>query len=308
MPILAEKAQVAARIESTEGVAENLGAADALLVLQPWFEPKVEVHPREVVRASFSSLEGVSGKRSAEIGFSVELKGSGARGQAPAWGALMKACGFAEDIVTDTSVTYTPASGSIPSATLSYYLDGVIGTLWGARGEVSLALSAGQPGLLNFRFLGADFSVTDGNMLTGVSYESNLPPVFVSAGLVLGSYSAQIETMRIELNNKLNLKTDINQASGHKTALISGRKPTGEFDPEMAYISDHDFFGRWRSGSLMSLQTSWGTGSGNIVTLAAPACRYLGFNLDDRNGIAVLKGEFELTGPAGDDELTVTLT
>ena len=307
MPILSERSQIAAKEESQEGVAESLAAADALLVFAPGFYPNMEILPRNPARDTFSGYSSVSGRRSADIVFRTELKGSGTAGTPPKWGKLVKACGFAENIVGGTSVTYEPASTQIPSMTLAKYTDGVIQTIWGARGTVRVILTAGQPGMLEFEFTGADFSVADGNLLSSVTYDSTIPPIFLSASFSIDSYSALVERFHIDMANRVELQTDINSSSGHKTAVLVQRKPIGSFDPEMVTISEHDFFQRWRDGSQMSLTSTIGTTAGNRITLSAPSCRYVNLRESQRNEIASLEADFELSMVSGDDELSITI-
>jgi hypothetical protein len=298
MPIIAERSQIAARQESQDGVKESLSTDDAQLVFSPCFYPSLEILPRNPVKDTFSGFTSVSGRRSGEMVFQTELKGSGAPGTPPKWGKLMKACGFAED---------SPASAQIPSMTLARYMDGVVQTIWGARGTVGIRLIAGQPAMLEFEFKGADFSVADGGLLTGVTYDSAIPPVFISAAFNIGSYAARVERLNIDMANRLELQTDVNSTSGHKTAVIVERKPIGSFDPEMVTIAEHDFFESWRDGREMSLTSTIGTASGNRIGLSAPRCRYVDLAESRRNEIATLEADFELNMVSGDDEFSVTV-
>lgn len=307
MPLLTQRSQIAVKQESQEGIKESLSADDALLVFSPRFHPRLEILPRNPVKDTFSGIPSVSGRRSGEIVFQTELKGSGTAGVPPKWGKLMKACGFSEEIVGDTSVTYLPASAAIPSMTLARYMDGVIETIWGARGTVSIRLTAGQPGILEFEFSGADFSVTDGDLLTGVTYNNVIPPIFLSAAFDIGSYAARVEKLHIDMDNRLELQSDINSSSGHRTAVIVNRNPTGSFDPEMVTLSEHDFFERWRDGEEMSFSSTIGVNDGNRIRLAAPRCRYVNLMESQRNEIATLEADFELNMVSGDDELAITI-
>ena len=97
MSMLVRKRQLAAKIESVEGVAETLAAIDAGILVN--FSPKANYDPqmyqRDPVRASLTKMGKLAGKRSAGIDFSIELKGSGSLSQEPEWADLVRACGFA---------------------------------------------------------------------------------------------------------------------------------------------------------------------------------------------------------------------
>jgi hypothetical protein len=308
MPLLLNKTQLAVKLETVEGTAEDPGAGDALRVINPKFDPQVEIHERKIVSSDLSQYKSLSGRRSAKLSFEVELKGSGSPGVAPEWGELMRACGFDEDIVPSTSITYSPGSTGIPSVSLALYMDGLLTKLWGARGSVKLSLSAGQPGMLGFEFTGADFSVVDAAMLSGVSYDNTEPERFLEANFAVDGYSAVIEKLELDIANTLQLRSDVNQPSGYISALITGRRPVGSLDPELTLVADYDWYAKWRSGAEGSLSTTLGATAGNIITITAPKCRYTKLGLGERTKSRILDADFELNRNAGDDELSIELT
>lgn len=306
--MLIERAQIAAKTEDVEGTAETPAAGDALLVFNPKFDPVIEQHKRNPVRSTLSHLASVSGKRMATLEFDVELKGSGTAGTAPEYGDLLKACGFSETIVESTSVTYAPASSSIPSITISLYEDGLLKKLWGARGTVDLMLEDGKPGMFHFSFTGADFSITDAALLSGASYQSAVPQPFMNASFQVSSYSAIIEKLALDINNKLALRPSVNASSGHLSAAITDRDPKGSIDPEMVLVATEDFFGDWRSGTTAAMTATIGATAGNIATITAPALRYTKLSDAERDGIRTLGLDFDLCMSSGDDELSIALT
>jgi len=303
------RTQLAAKIEAQEGTAETLAGADVLLVMNPRFNPSTLVSERDNVSSSLSPWAGVPGLRSAVMEFDVELKGSGAAGTAPALGKLLKACGFGETIVASVSVTYLPASANIISMTLALYMDGVIKKMWGARGNVSLRLEHGKPGILHFVFTGVDYSVTDGAMLSsGVSYESTVPVAFQNASLTIDSYAAILGLMEFKMNNAVALRPDANASSGHKSAVITKRKPVLSIDPEFVTVATYDFYGKWRSGSQGALTTALAGSAGNICTITAPKVQYMEIDEEDKSGINSLGIDCQLNRNSGDDELSIAFT
>lgn len=93
--MLSRKRQVAAKIESQEGTAETLAAADAKILA---YNPKMTFNPemldRDVVRSSFSPIGKLVGKRPGGYAFRIELRGSGAVATTPEWAKFLQACGF----------------------------------------------------------------------------------------------------------------------------------------------------------------------------------------------------------------------
>ena len=307
--MIVKRAQLAAKAEGTEGSAETLAGADAFLAMNVSFKPEIEMHPRDNVSASLSNFSQVPGARKATMEFDVEVKGSGTAGTAPALGKLLKACGFGETVVAATSVTYKPASTGIGSMSLAVYNDGVRYGIFGARGNVSLKLEKGKPGMLHFVFTGADFTVTDVAMLSSaVSYETTVPKPFLAATMTIDAYAALVGSMEINMNNEIALRPDVNAASGYKSAVITGRKPTLSIDPEMVTVATYDFYGKWRSGSEGALTLALTGSAGNICTITAPKVQYTGVKAADNSGIRSLGVDCQLNRNSGDDELSIAFT
>lgn len=308
MTMLEARTQLAAKTESAEGTAVTLSAADAMLVSKPKFDGDIAMHERPLVSASLSRFAAVPGARFGAIEFSAELKGSGAAGTPPAIGTLIKACGFAESVVTDTSVTYAMASSAIDTLTMALYMDGMIHKIWGARGSFKLAFKNGEPVWADFRFLGADFSVEDGALLSGVSYEATNPQPFLNAAFALDSYAALIGSMDIDMASRLTLRQDINQASGHKSCAIVGREPVFTIDPEKTTVAGYDWWGKLRSGNEGALTLTLGGTAGNIVTVTAPKAQYAKLTESEKEGIRNLGVDGRLNRDSGDDEISIAFT
>ncbi len=300
--ILAKRTIAAAAIETTEGIRQSLSNVDCFRVSNLQFNPTVEMNPRPIFRQSLSKVPDLPGLRSATVSFDVELAGHSAAGTPPEWGKLMKGCGFAEAAGTG-SVTYTLSSSSVDlkSLTLGVYTDGVITTVWGARGSVQIMLEAGKPGILRFNFTGADFAVEDGN-LPAPSLDTSLPAAFREAVFTMDGQSLKIGMLTLSLNNSLELRKDVARAGGHLSAMIGGRSGSGEFDPEMELVAGHDFYGKWKNGELSALAAQWGTGTQKIA-LAAPKCQYSGIRWQNRGALRGLSVTFGLNEDQGSDEL-----
>ena len=298
-----------AKAEAVEGTAETLAGADAFLAENINFNPETEMGDRNPVTSGLSQFSKVAGARKATMEFDVELKGSGTAGTAPAIGKLLISCGFAETLVAITSATYKPASTGDKSMSLAMYNDGVRYGVFGARGNVSIKALKGKPVMLHFVFTGADYTVTDAALLTtGVTYEATKPLPFMAATMTLDSYAALIGSMEFNMNNDIVLRDDINAISGHKSAVIAGRKPSLSIDPEMVLVATYDFFGKLRSGSEGALTLALTGSAGNITTITAPKVQYTGVKLSEKSGIRSLGIDCQLNRNAGDDEIVIAFT
>src|SRR5512139_1183504 len=162
MPRYIRNTAILAEIESVYGTDPTpTEAANAILVSNVSINPLVANNvPRDLVRSYMGGSEHLVGTAYVEMGFDVELAGSGTAGTNPAWFPLVEACGFA---VTNTAAVRsnayleTPADGSV---TIYYFLDGVRHIAKGCRGDMTIKMGAGERPVMSFRMLGIDGGVT----------------------------------------------------------------------------------------------------------------------------------------------------
>ena len=312
--ILSNRQIVAAKIEVTEGTAETLAAADAnVQILEPakW-DPNIAMYERKLMDVSYSNFKQIPGTRLATISLKVENKGSGTAGTAPALSKLFKACGFGENVVAVTSVTYAPVSAlaSVPTLTIAIYQDGIRKQLKGARGNVKYSAKHGEPGMFEFTFIGIYDAVTDQALLTPSGVETTVPVALLSALFSVASFSAFVSTVSFDMGNQLTPRPDINTSSGYISTLLTGRTPKGSFDPELETVATHDWYGRWLAGTTGALTWKHPGAAGNICTFSAPVCQYIKINDGDRDGVAIAPVEFLMarSAAAGNDEVSVAYT
>ncbi|MEG1971187.1 MAG: phage tail tube protein, partial [Burkholderiaceae bacterium] len=159
MPRILRNTAILAKVETTYKTdAVPTGAANALLVSNMSITPlNAQNVNRDLVRGYFGGSDQLVGTSNVQTSFDVELAGSGAAGTAPAWGALLQACGYAEVVTSGQRVEYTPVSTGIKSVTIYYYLDGTLHKLIGARGTFQLRadMQTGRP-VISFSFTGLD--------------------------------------------------------------------------------------------------------------------------------------------------------
>jgi len=314
--MLIQRSQIACEIEGTEGTAETLVAADVFLGFNVALDPDIEMNERNPVRSALSPYPSIPGKRAARLTFEAELTGGGAgypigsteSGVNNGLSDALRACGVSETLVGSTSATYVPASSSVPSVTLAWYMDGKAYKMWGTRGTCRIGMEAGKPPRMYFEFTGADFSETDVSLLSGTSLISTKPPIFASASLTIDSYAAIVSKLDLDLGAQLALRTSANAASGNLSAVIVDRKPILSFDPENVLVATEDFLGNWRSGTEMAFTTTLGSDAGNIIEITAPKVQYQEISLGEREGVSI----YDLQGlcclNSGDDEWQIQIT
>ena len=309
MPKTIRLTQIGFKIETTEGTAESLANADAnMLVVDPDVDfGGIEMNERNPVSASMSHYPDVTGKQSGTITFAIEVRGSGTAATAPSWGKALRCCGAGETVTT--VVDYAPVSAltSIPSATIGFYRDGVRFLFAGCRGTATLSLDTGGIAMLNFSFQGKLVSHTD-TALLAPTYETTIPPAFLSAALTIHALAMKIKTFDLDLAAAVAARTDPTESTGIISFLVTGRRPTLKIDPELETIAAHDFLTKLKANTTGAVTLTLGTTAGNKIVITAPAFQYGKIDLADRESIAIhtIEGGLQRSAAAGDDEWKIS--
>jgi hypothetical protein len=313
--LLTRRARVAVKIEAVEGTAETLAGADANFVVQEAdYNADISTFERKYLDGSFSPFSALKGTQMARMTFKVENKGSGTAGTAPALGKLLKLCGMTETLVAVTSATYTPLTVGLITGTLGLYRltdsgSVVLMTMRGARGTWSYEAKVGEPGFFTFEFIGVHVSVTDVSDITPSGLETTLPPVLLSASLTSHAFAtAKASMISFDFANELIMRPDMSKAEGFVTAMIVGRSPKGQFDPEMELVATHDWYGKYKSGAIAQISFVQGASAGNICTVTFPKTQYVGVAAKDREGIAALAIDFIASRNSANDEVSIAYT
>jgi len=323
MALMVRRTQLAAKVEATKGTAETLAAGNAgILAESIEYQVNTEELVRDPLRATISKFPSVPGAQTATVTCRVEIKGSGTVATAPAFGTLLKGCGFAETLATD-GVTYNLKSADADSDTLTLgvYRDGRIFKCSGARGTVTFEMTANQIAYANFTFTGVHESVTEGALLGGVSYESTVPVAFnnVTATFTPDGGSAWSDsvfsTFNLDLANTVTLRENANASNGLSYAIITERSPSGSIDFDDFVVSTEDpddLFSYLETPTFGALSMTLGATAGNIITFStgSASVQYTNIDTGDRDGVATLQCDIGLrkTADAGNDELVIAQT
>ncbi|WP_298434582.1 hypothetical protein [Geobacter sp.] len=310
--MLTKRRVVVAKIETVEGTPEALVAGDGgIIAIDAKWTPDIKMLSRAAAIPTLSKLQDIPGLALSRIQFKTELMGrtaAFAAGNLPYVSPFLRACGFAETLVTTPSaetVTYAPASTGLPSLTIGLYSDGVIKKIAGARGTVKFTGNVGEQIWAEFDFLGAYIAPVAGAMLSP-TFPSHLPPRLTGANFTVGAFSPTLKSFEIDMGNKLAPRENMNSASGYKSFMLSDRDPRGKFDPEMEAIATHDWYGRWLAGTSGALNIgAIGSAQYNKVQITAPKLAYVKVAEGDREGIELANTDFQLAMNTGDDEISI---
>lgn len=308
---------ILAKIEATQGTdAVPTGAANAILVSDASFNITYNNVDRSLIRGCYGGSEQLAGTRFVDMSFSVEVSGSGAAGTAPAWGALLQACGFAEAVTPGARVDYTPISTGQKSLTIYYSDDGVLHKALGCMGSVQISMGEGERPLLRFTFSGIDGGTTAAAnpALTLTAWKAPLVITDANTGDIKlgGTYSAgAISGGTTYPSRGLNLDVG-NQVA--KIALLGGqaidltdRSMTGSVQLELTAAQEVSFYADVNANTLTSLSFEHGTAAGAKVLFHAPNVQRTNPRHVDYEGRIHHTFDLRLLPTTGNDDLRIVV-
>ena len=305
-PMKAKNQLILAKVETAYDTDPTpTAASNSLVALEPKIKEIIDPVRRPTNVGSLSRVASVAGRKMAEVTFNMELKGSGTPGTAPRIGALLRACGFGQTIVSGVSVTYLPASSSLESITLYFYIDGRLHIVTGAVGDVKFKCEAGQMPMAEFTFKGryADPSLAS---LPAPTLESTTPQVCKSCAFTYNSRTTLVvKSTELEMNNTVAERTSINDANAIAGFLITDRDPMLTIDPEAIIETSYNFRSDALGGNQRAISWVVGASAGNIVTFSLPKFNPYWPEYDRRDEILVEKIKGEACLSSGNDEVSI---
>jgi hypothetical protein len=307
---------ILAKIETTYGTdAVPTGAANALLVSNLSITPlNAQNVDRGLVRNFMGGSEQLVGNAYKDVSFSVELAGSGTAGTAPAWGALLRACGFAEAVSAAVRVDYTPISSAFESNTIYYHLDGALHKLLGCRGSVSLDMSEGARPVMKFKMLGLDGGVTAiaNPSLTLTAWKTplvitdpNTSDVTLgctySAGALSGGTIYPSRGITMDAGNNVQYIPTL----GGQTCDITQRVSVGNVTLDLTAAQEVSMMSSVQSNISQGIGLIHGTTAGNKILVHAPAAQMINPKVTDFNGRILHSYDLRLLPVTGNDEIRI---
>lgn len=307
---------ILAKIETTPGTdAVPTGGANAILVSNCTINPLAAQNvKRDLIRGYFGGSEELVGVANLEVGFDVEIAGSGAAGTAPAWGPLLRACAFAETIDIGVSVDYTPVSTGLETLTIYYYDSGALHKLLMSMGEVSFKMGIGERPLMSFKFIGLDGGLTaaanasptltafqrplvitdtnTNNLLFGCTYAT----AALSGGTAYSSKGLQV---------MMGNKTVFTPLLGQETIDITDYDATGSLELDLTAAQEVTFMTNVKTNVTQSIGVEHGTTAGNKIILFASEVQLVNPKKTEINGRRLLGYDLRVLPESGNDSLRV---
>lgn len=317
MSRLIRNTAILAKIEATYGTDPvPTNTANALLISNASFELAYNNINRDVIRGYLGGSEQLAGTRSVNISFDVELSGSGDEGlTAPAWGPLLRACGFAQ---TDGGAyfEYLPVSTAFPSVTIYYYDDGALHKALGCRGNCEFKLGLGAKPVMSYKFTGIDGGVT-ASANPALTLTAWIAPVAITApnaGDVLmgatyaaGALSGGTAYPSRGLNLNLGNDVQFTPLLGGESVDLVNREVSGRVEFELTAAQEVSFMTDINANTLAAIGFSFGTVAGNKILLHMPAVQRVSPKLSEYNGRRLIGMDLRVTPSSGNDELRVVV-
>lgn len=311
---------ILAKIESTYGTdAAPTEAANALLVSNVSINPlNAQNVPRDLIRPYLGGSEQLVGAAYVEMSFDVELAGSGMAGTPPAYGPLLRACGFAEVATAGIRTEYNLVTPVADSVSIYYFSDGVKHVARGCRGDVSIKMSSKARPVLSFKFQGLDGGISAATpaALTLSGFKS--PAVVSDANtgdLTFGcTYTAATPTLtggqgypsqgiEIALGNSVSYTPLL----GGESIDVTNREVTGKVQLDLTAAQEVTFMGNVKANTLQSAGLMHGTVAGGKVMLFMPAVQLINPSKSDVNGKLLCGYDLRAVPSAGNDELKIVV-
>jgi hypothetical protein len=310
---MADRKLLLIKTEATYGDDAEAAAANAVWAEEVAYRPMGEVVSGTPAKPGLGATRGFVYGEHGELTFAVPLGGAAEAGVAPKWGELLKACGYAETIVADTSVTYALAASpsSSPSVSVVWREGRRLHKLVGARGRVSFTFEEGQRPRMNVTIRGLLIPVADGAVLApaDANFTGWLDVGPVSQGRTtfsIGGVEPPLRSLTVEQSDNLVFSDRPNQKS---VELVGARTFTGRLRVGSLLPSELSFEALRLANTLSTLALVHNNVAGQILTLNLKAENGMPTYSDDR-GLDVTEVDLmpKPSGLAADDEVSLVLT
>lgn len=305
--------------EVTYGLdAAPTGAANAMLVsnlsITPFNAQNVD---RDIIRPYLGASEQLVGTKYVQMGFDLELTGSGTVATAPAWGPALMACGFAETLTATFRADYTPISTAFTSATIYWHDDGLRHVATGCRGNVVFKLGINQRPVMSFSFTGLYSTptvagnpsvtltafkvpqvITDsntGDIILGGTHATGIAPAIVSGT----PYPSQ--GIEIDMGNKV----DFNALLGGETVDLTQRSVTAKVTFDLSSAEEAAAYAAVEANTLTTIGLQHGTVANQKMLIWMPSVQRINPTKGETNGKRLVGFDLRAVPISGNDEIRI---
>jgi len=284
-----------AGIELTEGVDPGLDATHAVETQDlEMLRYEGDTVQREVDRSTLGGKASINTSPHTNTSFSVPLAGSGTPGAAPAWGILLRACGFNEVIDVGVDVAYQLPDNAADlttgdTVTLYDYRSQVNSAqkTSGVRGACEITMGQGELPKISFTDMigsyltpvpeiepsGIDWS----KWLAEVPFTKDNVPVLTLDGVTMCTSAFNVAFGQAVSRRNL---------PGCESSVMSDYEVTGGMTAIAPDITTQNFWAQAESHNgvtLVPFVLKMGTVAGNIITISANEVQLAGITEEESN-------------------------
>ena len=292
------------------------GVANAMLVSNLSINPiNAQNVDRDLIRPYLGGSEQLLGTRYVEMGFDIEMAGSGTVATAPAWAPALIACGFAQTLTATVRADYLPISTGFDSATIYWHDDGVFHKATGCRGTATFSMKVGERPVISFKFTGiyntptavANPAVTlTAFRVPQVVTDANTQDVTMggthataTAPLIAGGTVYPSQGLELDLGNSVNFTALL----GGETIDITQRSVTGKITLDLSAAQEVALMAIVEAGTLQSVGINHGTVANVKTLLWLPSVQLINPAKAEANGKRLVSFDLRVLPLTGNDEL-----
>lgn len=311
---------ITAKAESPYGTDATPDGTNAMLVSNLTINPlNAQNVNRDLVRGYMGGSEQLVGTRFVECGFDIELVGGGTAGTAPAWGALLVACGFSETADGTARTDYVPVSSGFTSLTIYWYDDGLLHKLTGARGDVKFKMSSGARPVMSYTFKGLYNTPSAASNVSPTLTGFKTPMVVTEANtgdLTFGcthttSGAPALTTgtayPSLGLEFSPNNKVEHIPLLGGESVEITDRAATCNFQLELTAAQEVTFMTAVAAATLTSIGLVHGTVAGYKSLIFLPYVQRINPTKQEQMGKRMVGFDGRVDPSTGNDEMRIVL-
>lgn len=193
---------------------------------------------------------------------------------------------------------------SLHHVTGKFFEDGTYLTARGMLANLTMLFQVGRPVIVTQRLVGGYEDHGDDSLFNPASYpeEDNAAPLFLSASLLLGSYTpTDIREMTLAIETNPEAREDAQSSSGVLYADYQKDAPTLTVDPAKVLNATKDFWGELRAGTRFAMSWNVGTTAGLIWTFYADDCQLVNVDSGSERSLATRPLEIRMNGTDNDE-------
>jgi hypothetical protein len=166
-------------------------------------------------------------------------------------------------VAVPQNLIYRPQSGTIPTATIYLYVDGLLWKLLGARGDFAVTLTSGNKGELTFTLSALFGGKSDAAVPTVSGTVQARPPIWRAGTAAVFHHLAAIQQMTCGFNNTVTLPDDPNQPEALRPPVIGLRDVKGTINPLEENVATRNLLLKVRGNEVVPITALYGVTPGN---------------------------------------------